>query len=90
MPVERKLPQLPTVDRIFCCFPLTVGAFMIAIGELCLASARLAFIFMQPNTCQSFEDKYLFYTCLVNIRYFCDELRKWMITRHEDEPVFVP
>lgn len=73
---DRKLPRLPTVERIFCCFPLTVGAFMIAIGELAVASTRLAFVYMHSNTCSAFEDKYLLYTCLVNLRYFCDEKRE--------------
>lgn len=75
--MERKLPQLPTVDRIFCCFPLTVGAFMIALGELAVGSGRVALVYTQPNKCEAFEDKYLLYTCLVNVRYFCDELREF-------------
>lgn len=74
--IERKLPQLPKVDRIFCCFPLTVGAFMIALGELAVGGGRVALVYTKPNTCAEFEDKYLLYTCLVNVRYFCDELRE--------------
>lgn len=69
-------PQLPTVERIFCCLPLSVGAFMIALGTIATSSARLAFIFTMPNTCAQFADKYLLYTTLVNIRYFCDEQRE--------------
>lgn len=71
------LPRLPTVERVFCCFPLTVGSFMIAVGELVLASLRIALIYLDKNTCTAFEDKYLLYTCLVNVRYFCDELREY-------------
>lgn len=70
------LPQLPTVERIFCCLPLTVGAFIVAFGTTVVSAVRLAFIFVHPNTCAQFEDKYLLYTTLVNIRYFCDEKRK--------------
>lgn len=78
------MPHLPMVERIFCCFPLTVGAFMIAVGTLVLASVRLALIFVVlPNTCQAFEDKYLFYTTLVNIRFFCDEKREAFLTKSQ-------
>lgn len=70
------MPQLPVVERIFCCFPLTVGAFMIALGTLTMSILKLVLIFLNDHTCEVFQEHYLIYTTLVNTRYFCDEPRK--------------
>lgn len=82
------LPQFFTVERIFCCFPLTVGAFIIALGELTVSCMRIAFVYLNPHTCAAFEDKYLLYTCLVNVRYFCDELGEERETKMAEVFVF--
>lgn len=74
--MERQVPKLPTLGSIFCCFPLTIGAFMLGLVEIGVSAARIAVIKTKPNTCAAFEDKFLFFTCLANTRYFCDELRK--------------
>lgn len=78
------MPQLPVVERIFCCFPLTVGAFMIALGTLTMAGVKLSLIFLNEHTCELFQEQYLMYTTLVNTRYFCDEPRMpfFVVTRN--------